>query len=40
MWLGTFNTTPSIKPPKYQEFVVSQSKLISVEDISMEKNET
>jgi hypothetical protein len=28
MWLGMLDTTPSIKPWKPQEFVVSQSKLI------------
>jgi hypothetical protein len=33
MWLGMLNITPSIEPQKPKKIVVSQSKLISVEEI-------
>jgi hypothetical protein len=33
MWSGMLDPTPFIEPPKSQEFVVSQSKSILVEEI-------
>jgi hypothetical protein len=38
MWPRMFDTTPFIEPQKPQEFVVSQSKLISIEEIFQDIN--
>ncbi len=37
-WLGMLNITPSIKTPKFQEFVISKNKLISIEEIFQSTN--